>query len=549
MSAIALRATGLFLWSRNRTNLLICAVGYATAFVGSEIADIARSALFQSMTLGYLLFTPLIFPLMLFIGSSLSPNVELITPEGQFPRHFFVLPVAVHQVVLPFMLYATLFSAAQWSAAELISDGRVLAFLGGQLWIPLLAISLVVWMQGLLWTPVRRRRVRALQLLALLASYVFVVIQSLRVVFPATLTLALSIAQFPIAYAVAVNGVAKSRRGDPSPFDADDRRTDAASSSRTAQRVPPLPSPFAAQLWMERKIHRWTGKSFLLVLLPAVLLVLTLAAVLAGAHGAGVQNLGSATLYLLFGSLVLIGISTGMSFGSFQANVPWNQPSAAYLMPTYFATLPFSSGDFAWAKMRSAAARMLWVSAWIVLLAALVAEISGYARAWMAQHSAWRAEYGLPGTLGLAAVPPLALVMLTLSAATSFMWVILIGRSKELTIPILTICWLCVLAARFKDQQIIAFLSVFVPVAAGVKVCALITLIFHVGSRGVLSWSRLIALTGFWAATVAMLITWLWWYAPHSLFTAMQSVCTGLLVAPILGAVAAPLALARNRAR
>jgi hypothetical protein len=218
-------------------------------------------------------------------------------------------------------------------------------------------------------------------------------------------------------------------------------------------------------------------------------------------------------------------------------------------MPAYFATLPFSSGDFAWAKMRTAAARMLWISAWIVLVAALVAEISGYARAWMAQHSAWRAEYGLPATLGLAAVPPLALVMLTLSATTSFMWVILVGRSKELTITILTLCWLCVLAARFKDQQIIAFLSVFVPVAAGVKVCALITLLFHVGSRRVLSWSRLIALTGFWAATAGALIAWLWWYAPHSLFTAMRSVCTGLLVAPILGAVAAPLALARNRAR
>ena len=49
---------------------------------------------------------------MMFIGPGLSPNAELINPEGQFPRHFFVLPVAVPQLVLPFMLYATLFSRA-----------------------------------------------------------------------------------------------------------------------------------------------------------------------------------------------------------------------------------------------------------------------------------------------------------------------------------------------------------------------------------------------------------------------------------------------------
>jgi hypothetical protein len=549
MSAPAFRATGLFLWSRNRTNLLICAVGYGTLFIGAEIPSISGSPLFRSLGLGYLLFTPLVFPLMMFIGPGLSPNAELINPEGQFPRHFFVLPVAVPQLVLPFMLYATLFSAAQWSAAELISDGRVLAFLGGRLWIPLLGMSFIAWLQALLWTPVRSRRVRALQLFALMSPYVFVFVQSLRVVFPAALTVALSIAQFPIAYAAAMSGVAKSRRGDPSPWAADGHDSVAASTGHKRHRMPHLPSPFAAQLWMERNIHRWAGKSFLVALLPAALLALTFVAALSGAHGAGVQTLGSATIYLLFGSLVLIGISTGMNFGSFQANVPWNQPAAAYLMPAYFATLPFSSGDFAWAKIRSAAARMLWVSAWIVLLAAIVAEVSGYAQAWMAQHTAWRAEYGLAATVGLAAVPPLALVMLTLSATTNFMWLILLGRSKEFSIMVLSVCWLCVLAARFDDQQIIAFLSVFIPFAAGVKVCILIALLSHVGSRRVLSWPRLIAITGFWATTAGTLVAWLWWYAPQSLFTPMRSLWTSILIAPVLGTVAAPLALARNRAR
>ena len=65
----------------------------------------------------------------------------------------------------------------------MISDGRVLAFLGGRLWIPLLGMSFIAWLQALLWTPVRSRRVRALELFALMSPYVFVFVQSLRVVF------------------------------------------------------------------------------------------------------------------------------------------------------------------------------------------------------------------------------------------------------------------------------------------------------------------------------------------------------------------------------
>lgn len=549
MSAAAFRASARFLWSRNRTNLLICAVGYGILLIGSEIVRVADSPLFQSIGLGYLLFTPLVFPLMMFIGS--SAGADLMAPEGLFPRRFFVLPVAVHQIVLPFMVYTTLFTAAQWAAAELISDGRVLAFLNGRLWIPFLAVSFVGWMQALQWTPVRRHRARALQLLALLSAYVFVFVQALRVVFSAELTAALSVAQLPIAYAVAVNGVAKCRRGDPSPFVARIPYSDAA-ASRGPRSTPQLASPLAAQLWMERQIHRWTGKAFLVaLLLPTVLLSAMFVAILSGAHAhrQGIQTLGMATIELLFGSLVIVGLATGINFGSFQASVPWNQPRAAYLMPPYFAALPLSNGDFAWAKMRAATTRTLSVSVGIVLLAALVAAVSGYAAAWMAHHAAWRAEYGLAATLGLAALPPLALVMLALSATASVMWIILLGRSKDASLILLAVCWLCALASAGHDAQILAFLSVFIPIAALAKVCALVALVFYVGSRGVLSWARLSLMAGFWAATAATLTGWLWWYAPASLLAQLSPVGIGILVAPILGAVAAPLALARNRAR
>ena len=561
MSTAVFRGTALFVWSRNRTGVACCATGYATLLIGSHIASVDRWPLFQSLGPGFLLFTPLVIPLLMFISSGLNANTDLISPEGLFPRHFFILPAATERIVLPFMVYAALFAAAQWSATELIDNGRLLAFMGGRLWIPLLAVSFIGWMQALLWTPVRSRWVRATQLLALLSAYIFVFVAATRTAFSPELTLTLSIAQFPLAYAVAVRGVAKCRRGDPSPsfVDAPLPAASADSASGTGARapaardgraVPQFADPLDAQLWMERQVHRWTGKSFLVAVLPVVLLMLLLVAVLMGAHSNVVRNLGMATSYLLFGSLVITGLSTGINFGSFQANVPWNQPPAAYSMPAYLATLPLSNGDFAWAKLRAATTRMLWVSLWVVLICAVISNISGSADAWMVQHAAWRAEYGVAATYGLVALTPLAVVMLALSATACIQWMVLSGRSKTmLPWTSCVICGLCLLAPRVGQGQVEMLLHVILPTAAALKICGLVTLVYYVGSRRLWSWARLAVIAAFWAATAGTLVAWIWWNAPQSALPPLSGLCIGILAAPVLGAVAAPLALGWNRAR
>lgn len=554
MSAAVFRGTALFLWSRNRFGLLCCAVAYATVFIGTESATIDHSPLFQSMALGLLLFAPLVLPLVIFISSGLNANADLTNPDGLFPRQFFILPATARQLVLPFMVYAALFAAAQWSATELLADGRILAFMGGKLWIPPLAISFVVWMQALLWTPVTGRLVRATQLLTLLCAYVFAFVEAIRAVLSAEATAILSIAQLPIAYGLAVSGVAKCRRGDPSPDLAGDplpARPEAAPAAGHSRAVRHFATPLAAQFWLERQVHRWTGKSFLIALVPAGLLMLVLfVAVLRGANGNLVQNLGMAVIYLLFGSLLLSGLSTGLSFGSFQANVPWDRPPAAYSMPAYLAALPLSSGDFAWAKLRMATTRMLWVSVGVVLICVLIARFSGSADAWVDQHAAWRAEHGMAATLGLAALTPIAMVMLTMSATGSIIWTVLTRHSKTL-LPwtFCGICGLCLLAPRLNNEGVDTLLHVILPTAAAVKVCGLITLVYYVGSRRALSWARLTAITGFWLGTACTVVAWISWNAPQSPITPLSGLCIGILAAPVLGAVATPLVLGWNRAR
>ncbi len=92
------------------------------------------------MELRFLLFTPLVIPLVMFISSGLNAKADLTSPEGLFPRYFFVLPAATHRIVQPFMLYAALFAAAQWSATELTALTPVAVVL-----LTLSATGSIIW--------------------------------------------------------------------------------------------------------------------------------------------------------------------------------------------------------------------------------------------------------------------------------------------------------------------------------------------------------------------------------------------------------------------
>jgi hypothetical protein len=516
VSAAAFAGVALFVWSRSRWVFVVCVTLYASLLVGTDtLSPQGHFALG-----GLLLVAPLLLPLTLFLDSGRAANLDLTSPDGLFPRNFFVLPATAHQLVLPFMLYTVLVAAAQWSVAVAIVNERSFDFSAGSFWLPALATSFVVWVQAVMWTPARHRSIRVMQLIALLAVYIFVFGSSLNGTFPSELTLALSLAQFPIAYAVAGHGVARCRRGEPGPA--------STSAPARARALPVLASSFQAQLWIERQIHRWTGKSALVAVIPAMLLILVFIARISGKQETDpemLQTLGKASIVLLFIALGVIGISTGCSFGTFRRHMPWHLADA-YVVPPFFAALPFATGDLAWAKMRAAVQRMLWVSAAVVLICVVVAQASGFV---------------------MAALPVFATVMLVLAATASSIWITLLGRSKAVWISFAIICLLPLFALRAVagPATLVASLPIVVPIAAAMKLVALAALLFYVSSRKLLSGPRLAIITGFWAVTAGSVSAWLAPYSPDGLL----AVCVGIVIAPGLGAVAAPVALAWNRAR
>jgi hypothetical protein len=550
VSTAAFRGTALFLWTRNRPVVVFTGLAYALFLIVSEIPAFEQSR--QSLPVVFSLLMPVVLPLLLFIGPGMNANADLTSPVGLFPRHFFVLPAAAHHLVLPFMLYAALAQVVLWTLAALITHGRPLDFTIARLWLPFLATSFVAWMQALLWASVRHRFVRAMQLLAFLALYIFALVESMDGALSSELTIALSIAQLPIAFAVAVKGVARSRCGEPSPtVTANRSRPVSTSATRGKRGVPEHAGALDAQLWMERQIHPRVGKSALVALIPAVLVIVLLLVMLlrGGENDAStLQGLGTAVILLLFGALGIIGISTGISFASFRASTPSHQ-AVAYPMPSFFAALPFATGDFAWVKMRAAMQRMLWVSAGVVTTCALVARISGLADAWMTRHATWRNEYGLAATLALGALPPISFVMLIVAATASVVWIGLLWRTRVVSIGLLSLIMLLSALPIAGRSTVASLLPVIIPVAAVVKLCALAALVFYVGSRRVLSWGRLGVITALWAATAGTLVTCLMWYAPEGALSPMNALSAGVAIAPVLGAVAAPAALGWNRVR
>jgi hypothetical protein len=265
----------------------------------------------------------------------------------------------------------------------------------------------------------------------------------------------------------------------------------------------------------------------LLALIPAVLLTLVLMARLSGTSDPEtLQKLGQAVIGLLFVALSAIAIATGISFSGFRYR-PQFQQAEGYSMPPFFAALPVATGDLVWTKIQAVAQRMLWISAGVALMCAVIARISGFQ---------------------LAALPLVSSVLLALSAAVSALWITLLGRAKVMWISFLLICFLpvFVLAGLQRTDEFVASLPVILPIAAAVKLGALALLMFHVGSRKMLDWGRLAIITAFWAATAATVMACLTFYAAMSLLNALFA---GIVVAPVLGAVGAPAALAWNRAR
>jgi hypothetical protein len=553
MIAAAFASTARFVWSRNRVVLLSGAAIYAALFVACEVWSPAQVHRNFPQSMGILLIAPVLLPLFVLVGSVNPAALKLGGRQGHFPRAFYTLPIRAHEMVMPFIVYSVALAAGMWLLGVIVSNWRVL-MLGPpgtpieaetiSYWVPFLTTSGLVWFQAIIWTPVTSGWKRIVALLAVLLAHCAVVF--LYVVGGTTqaAVIAASVVQIPFAFFVAVRGVAQDRSGIPDPHAISSALAGAdEGAAKAAQRRPlrTFSGGMAAQLWFEKQVHHHSG--MIIAAFPILLLVLVIVFDARGMPESDPETFtafAGIAISLFAWTLFALGGASGFVYASFRGSVPW-QSKEAFTMPPFFGTLPFSTGDFVWAKLASVTMRMMWITA-IALVAC----------AWIA----YRAGFIHRGSNPLLAMPVIAFVLILLSGTASLMGLSLAGRAGNWLnyvnlgrYAIIGLGGAAIGSWWGRHHEPPAGLAEVAQILAIVKIATLVLLVRHVGQRNLLSWGRLAILLALWLATFGALLTTALTFVPEGKISMLTLVATLIVLAPVQGTIAAPLALHLNRVR
>ncbi len=567
MSRAAFTGAALLIWTRQR-RVIVSFVPFLLVF--SIFNNLGGSGLPHiKFAVVLLRIAALFLPLGLFVSCESAVTVDLVRAESHFPRPFMRLPLTGPQMVLPFMLGATLVSTALWLVAIGLSSAAVTAgppaaaswtYWKGQLLLPSLALSLIAWVQALMWTTFRRRMIRAWMLIAVLVVHLapYVLVVSSRVA-PGPI-LFLAALQLPVAYAAAVRGVIRARRGEPPLSVAADLVADGhrPGSRRSASRAP-FASSLAAQSWYEWQTHHAVRGGFLgLLLIPSALSLIQLLILETvsshGTPGFGALLRGESLVFIV---MLLTGLVSAASCAGFEST--WLRETT-FAMPPFFAALPLSTGDFAWAKLKCAARRIVTLWGWFALftsaLFVVVGLLSTKRTPWMAQFASMQHRFGAYHAAAFLVLVPLSLVALTVVAGACIIWVGLLGRGGKHFVPVSMLigCTLFIAFAALDlhptwRAPLVHAVPPILRVLAAAKIGLLVWLSYLVWARGHYSNARLASIVGAWVAVVAIASALCMHYL-RGQSTDIVSLLCGLIVAlPVLGILAAPLALQLNRCR
>lgn len=225
-------------------------------------------------------------------------------------------------------------------------------------------------------------------------------------------------------------------------------------------------------------------------------------------------------------------------------------------MPSFFAALPLSTGDFAWAKMKTAMRSMLWLCVLVFVAAGAIAAIMGTTDSWAAMFETLRNRHGLLAATALIGLIPLSIAIFTLAGTANVVWIALIGRGWRIGVTVVTVVASgALLASGWSSAHpgqllsIVRTLTDILPLLAAAKLAAVALLVYRVGSMQLYPWPRILFIVCSWIGAVAGLFALYWFFTPPGLASARVVLFTLILLMPVLGILAAPLALHWNRSR
>lgn len=264
---VAARATALYLYSQHRM-LIVASMGYLallvvlfqTVLAGESPEDVA----------GYTI--PLFFAGLFWMAVFSYPQADLASPHSGFPGHLLTLPVSTRQLVFWPMLLGGLTLAAMWLTMAMLI-WRPVGVRLPLFWPAAMFPAALACLQAILWSPAGLPFVRILSSVVVVSVVVAFGLVSTNLGVPSALIGGVYVAVLPVAYALAVAGLTRARRGDSPQWHAPLARM--VARLRTRSEPPPFPSVRRALLWFEWRRHGL----LLLVVLAGGALMLALPAI------------------------------------------------------------------------------------------------------------------------------------------------------------------------------------------------------------------------------------------------------------------------------
>lgn len=557
-----------FVWTRHRLMLTVCALAYVAVFAAQEVLSAEQVELWLRGLFPLLSFTPVLLPIIMFVSTASTLTLDLADTQSRYPAHFLTLPLSNRQLVLPFMGGALLIAALLWWAGFAITDGHLfmssrdrsgapVPSASGLSAVPFLLASGVAWVQVLAWMSFSRRRTRTWNLLAGVIAHFTLVVLIAGSTVSTVAAIAICVLSVGVAFQVAIWGIARARCGDPQIRDVASPEPRVHKRARAASGH--FGSPLAAQTWFEWQAHGARHKSPVLVAVPLIL-ALSVTASFTGkwdpsappAPAALMAMVGGAGL-LISGVFIFVGLVSGPGAASFRSTLSWSQ-SDDFEMPAFFAALPLSTGDFAWAKLRTAARSTIAFTVLIVLFLIPLTFAFRQQGLWAAVFDVLRDRHGLLEAVLRVTLAPTVLALFFAACSASVVWTALFGRGWRLMSVAVTVLGCALImwttGAQSHPEWVAGFgsvLDVLAPWLAALKIGALVWLARRVASRRHYSTSRIASIVAFWAGAVFVV----WGMAMRLVPDAPASdvLCTIIIVTPVLGILGAPLALQFNRAR
>jgi hypothetical protein len=543
-------AIGWELWGRNRCGIAAVAAGLVAAAAARALLPAAASA--ETVVA----LSAAVFPVAALYLLSVVTHCEFNGGRLRLglPARLFTLPVRTASLVAWLMLYGVGALTLLWAAAAVLV--WIPAGVEPAWWlIPLLAVALV-WFQAVCWAvpgPPPAKVLAAcvafpalkfaLEMIA--TAVVLFVLHETRVdraavarARPVVLT-AFAAGFIPLAYVVAVVGVARARRGAGVGRPRLWQRTGHAPARPAAPR-PPFRSPARAQLWFE-----WRRGGVVLPMFPACFL-LFLTAVVAPFVGAG--QFGQAILVLV---ALVVAVAFFAGYGSGKASF-W---AGDFGLPASQATRPLGSGGLATTKLGAAALSALAATAVVVLGVPLWLGLlgrAGEAAGWLAPHLS---GFDGPRLGALAVLGGAGLFALTWGQLIGGLVPALTGRAWVVNAVVATYLTAAAglgLLARHVHLHpdalapSVAALSWSCGALAGVKLLAAGCVLRATRRGGLLSRRAAAATLAAWSAGVGCLLALAGLLLPAEL---QPLTAAAVLLVPLVRPLAAPLALAWNRHR